>query len=144
MNIETLVANLDQLERRVIAGALAGLQAEANTISDDMQATSAHGDITGATRANYAAIPVGGGADSAATVASMVAVVEALNPGQSSTDPVTLPDDALGVLITSATAYQWELETENAGRKAVLGPTLDEYREALTAAAARGIRRALT
>lgn len=137
---DTLHIGLRHVANHMLAGATAGLDAEAATLEEAMHATTAHGDITGATRAGYSARRVGLGADGAAAHAASVAAVEAHNPGASATAPVAI--DGLGVIVDCPTTYQEKLETEQAGRKAVLGPTLSAARLNLTAAAAAGVRNA--
>lgn len=136
--MKELIAGLQRFRAAQRRGMVDGLQRLCNTLSDAMQNDPAHGDVTGASHANYAAIPVGEGADTAATVQSMVAVVEELNPGHSETGTVNIPD--IGAIITSATDYQWELETQYAGRKAVIGPTLQGSATDFTRYAAEGAK----
>jgi hypothetical protein len=110
-----------------------------------MEQDPAHGNITGATHANYAAYPVFAefGITGQSTLNAQVAVVEALNPGTSDTEPLSLPDKAIGVILSSATDYQYKLETENAGQKAVLSPTIAGAGGDFTRAAAQGSKDAL-
>lgn len=138
--MKELVQGLERFKRAQRRGMVQGLQKLCNTLSDAMQNDPAHGDVTGASHTNYAAIPVGEGQTTAATVASMVSVVEALNPGHSETSQVVIPD--IGAIITSATDYQWELETQYAGRKAVIGPTLQGSATDFTRYAAEGAKAA--
>jgi hypothetical protein len=103
-----------------------------------MQDTWAHGDQTGATRAGYRAYVVGAGDSGAETLADAVAAVDDKNPGHAVTAGGQLSQGNLGVVMTCPTDYQEKLEKEEAGKRAVLGPTMDAYRDELTARAARG------
>lgn len=141
MTIQNLVQGLQRFHDLSLDGMAAGLDTDAERITDAMQATSAHGDQTGATRANYNARRVGRGQTGAAAHAASVAAVEGLNPGHAASAPVSV--EGIGVIIDSATDYQEKLETENAGDRAVLGPTITAESLALTAAAAAGSKKAL-
>jgi hypothetical protein len=128
-----------------LQGALKGLGPMCVIYSNAMEQDPAHGNITGATHANYAAYPVFAelGVTGQSTLNAQVNVVEALNPGTSETEPLALPDKAIGVILSSATDYQYKLETENAGQKAVLGPTIAGAGNDFTRAASQGIKDAL-
>jgi hypothetical protein len=119
-----------------------GLRGAAQDAQTVMQQTTAHGDITGATRAGYRAYVVGGGlvdqAVALQAINSAIAAVEALNPGHSSTSEDTIGADSWGVVLTCPTDYQEKLETENAGEKAVLAPTFAAFQDEFTARAAEG------
>ncbi|HNP73853.1 MAG TPA: hypothetical protein PKK15_22245, partial [Kouleothrix sp.] len=56
---------------------------------------------------------------------------------------VHLADGERGMLLTSFTDYQDALETEHAGAKAVLGPTLQAEAQTITATVAGAIRELL-
>jgi len=141
MSTVELQAGLDRMKDVALHGALAGLQASAAGVTLDMRNTTAHGDVTGATRANYTAYAVGMGETGGDIAAHSISAVEALNPGHVATSTVAV--DGLGVIVTSFTDYQKELETENAGEKAVLGPTIAASGQRFTQGAARGSREAL-
>jgi hypothetical protein len=119
-----------------------GLRAAAADAQSAMQQTSAHGDVTGATRAGYRAYVVGGSlvdqAVALQAINSAVAAVEAKNPGHSATSDDTIGADSWGVVLTCPTDYQEKLETENAGEKAVLAPTFAAFQDEFTARAAEG------
>lgn len=137
------IDKLPAVRKRSLEGCAQGLTLAAAILEDDMQNDPAHGNVTGATHANYAAKVFGLGRNPSSDTASQAAVVEALNPGHSAI--VTFTTAAvLGVILDSVTDYQWKLETENAGQKAVLGPTLTRAAQDLTRAAAEGSRRALS
>jgi hypothetical protein len=136
-DLTDVLARLDAYEAHVLAQVRRGASAGASEAEQAMQSTLAHGDVTGATRAGYRAIVVGPGQSGASELAGAVAAVEALNPGHSATSSGRLAGD-VGVIFTCPTDYQADLEQQQAGKKAVLGPTLDAYRDELTARAARG------
>lgn len=142
LDTRKVLAGLDAFQRLALDGAGAGLDRACGAVTDTMRATQAHGNQTLATRTSYNARRVGRGETGAAIHAASVAAVEELNPQHVGTAPVTV-DTALGVIIDSATDYQSKLETEHAGQKAVLGPTLQASASALTAAAAAGSKAAL-
>lgn len=131
--------------RRTLAvgmeGAARGLERLAAVLETAMQNDPAHGNVTGATHANYGAKVYGAGRDPSTSTDSQAAIVEALNPGHSATEPITL--DGIGMILDSATDYQRKLETEDAGRKAVLGPTLRGSVDDFTRYVAEGSREAL-
>lgn len=141
-DIESLIANLTKLRDVALDGAKRGLEGSAAGITLDMRNDPAHGDQTGATHANYTAYAVGRGADGSAELSHAVAAVGALNPGHIATASVDISAE-LGVILTSATDYQYKLETENAGEKAVLGPTIGVSALRLTQAAAAESKRVL-
>lgn len=145
-DIQPLLDGLTRFRTVALRGAFKGLGKMAIIYSNTMESDPAHGNVTGATHANYAAIPVAAilGETGASTVQRQVAVVEALNPGTSDTEPLTLPDTTLAVILSSATDYQYKLETENAGQKAVLGPTIAGAGDDFTRAAAEGSKDALS
>jgi hypothetical protein len=136
-DIRDLLARADAYEAHVLAQVRRTSTAVAGEAEAAMQATLAHGDVTGATRAGYRAIVVGPDQSGASEISAAAAAVEAKNPGHSATSSGRLDGD-VGVVFTCPTDYQAELETQQAGLKAVLGPTLDTYRDELTARAARG------
>jgi hypothetical protein len=141
-DISGALKGLDAFVARQEAKISRGLRAAASDAQSAMQQTSAHGDVTGATRAGYRAYVVGGSlGDQAAAlqaISSAIAVVEAKNPGHSATAEGHIGADSWGVVLTCPTDYQRELETENAGEKAVLAPTFAAYVDELTARAAEG------
>lgn len=142
IDLRDILAKLEAFEQKSLDGAVAGLAAAAAGITLDMRQTTAHGDVTSATRANYTAYAVGRGRDGSTELQRAISAVETLNPGHVETASVALGSD-IGVILTSATDYQSKLETENAGQKAVLGPTLSVSTDRLTRAAAAGAERAL-
>lgn len=113
----------------------AGLDQAAPVVQAAMADTNAHGDMSGATRASYRAIPIGAGRDGSGPAAAGYAAAAAALTGYTGHAGRPLRQDSgvrlgpheRGMLLTSFTDYQDELETENAGQKAVLGPTLHQY-----------------
>jgi hypothetical protein len=137
-----LIKGQAKLRNVAFDGARDGLAAGCDPIEQAMRKDSAHGDVTGATHAGYVAFVVGRGETGADAMHESEAEVERLNPGHSATSAVQIETE-LGAIFTVATDYQPELETNNAGEKAVLGPTLQRSYRDLTAAAAAGSRKAL-
>lgn len=137
-NFDAVFAGLDALKENSLLGGARGLDDLAVSITSDMKATTAHGDITGATRASYVAYRVGLGKDGTPALDSVDAV-GALNPGHAALGTAHI-DGALGLIIMSGTDYQVKLETEQAGLKAVLTPTFLAYYLAITQAFAQGAK----
>lgn len=138
LDVSNVLAQLDAYEDHCTDLATRGLRAGAQAARNDMATTAAHGDSTGATRAGYRAYVVTPADDGQAAIGGAIAAVEDKNPGHGAALGGRLGAGSIGVVITCPTDYQELLETENAGLRAVLGPTLDAYRDALTARAARG------
>jgi hypothetical protein len=140
--IAPLLKGLDKYLESAEDRARRGLQAAAHDVTTALKSTTAHGDVTGATRAGYVAYVVGPDLLSQAAALqalnTSVAAVEARNPGESATAPGSLGSDSLGMVLTSPTTYQQNLETDNAGQRAVLGPTLQAVAADLTRRAAEG------
>ena len=142
-DLKPLLDGLDRIKRVSLQGHLDGLKGAAAGVTLDMRQSPAHGDVTGASHANYTAYAVGLGETGSQYVARGVAAVEALNPGHSATAPVSI-GAPLGAIVTSFTDYQDKLETENAGQKAVLTPTMQASGTRFTQAAAAASKRALS
>ena len=141
-DIDTLIAGLHRFREVALDGAARGLDLECPEIQAELQATTAHGDQTGATRAAYAAWRVGRGETGSAALAASVSAGEALNPGQTETSTVEI-DTELGVIISDPMEYGPDRETRNAGEKASIGPMVGVFGISLTAAAALGSKQAL-
>lgn len=133
-----LIAGLAALKENIELGAAHGADDIAPLITDALKDSKAHGDVTGATRASYVAYRVGLGKNGQEALDSLDAV-GALNPGHSAHDTVTI-NGLIGIILMSGTDYQYKLETERAGEKAVLTPTFQAYYLAITEAIANGIR----
>lgn len=141
-----LLAGLDRLLAHIPAQAEHGLAKQAELAESEMHATSAHGDVTSATRASYRAFVIGGaqtgdGAAASGYAAAQAAIASATGKRSghalSQDSGVALDADDRGVLLTSYTDYQDKLEVEHAGAKAVLAPTLQQHAQQFTQAVAR-------
>lgn len=148
INDSGLTLGIDQLFVRVLSGGESGLDDGADLVQSEMQDTIAHGDQSGATRASYRGIVIGGTRTGEAEAsAGYAAAVEHLSgftghagkPYRQDSG-IRLNDDQRGILLTAFTDYQDELETVNAGEKAVIGPTLQANSQTLTRLAADGIK----
>lgn len=145
-NDADLLAHLDQLiEQRIPAQVDRGLAKQASIAEAEMHATTAHGDITGATRASYRAFVIGGPHTGSAEAASGYAAAEAAISGHanphgghalSDDSGVTLGADDRGVLMTSFTDYIDRLVIDNAGQRDALTPTLQRNAQLFTQAVA--------
>lgn len=145
-----LLADLDALLETIAGAAEQGLSDGAARMQEDLQATTAHGDVSGATRASYRAFVVGGRFDGSAEAASGYAaaaekLADAAHGGQPlrQDSGIVLADDERGILLTSYTDYQDALETELGGEKAALGPTLLQDADLVTQLVAARSREAL-
>ena len=114
-----------------------GLDSVAADAQAILQSTTAHGDITGATRASYRAYAVGPGCDESGEVADGVTAVSRLNPGAEALRDYSLPA-TFGLILTGFTNYLPKLQFEYGGAKAALEPTLQIISDEATQAAARG------
>jgi len=142
-DIAGLIAGLTTFRNKAFDGAAQGLDGECEPLVDELRATTAHGDQTGATRAAYAVYRVGRGEDGSAALGASVSAGEAMNPGQTSTAAVAIAGE-LGVIISDPMSYGPDRETRNAGEKASIGPLIGIAAPLLTAAAAEGSRKALS
>lgn len=138
-----LIAGLEKMRKAALEGAKQGLKGAAGSLKTEMRTSPVHGDVTGASHANYTAYVVGGGETGSSEIAESISAVESLNPGHSDTSTVSIQGE-LGVVITSFTDYQIYLETENAGARAVIGPATAASGSRFTQAAASGMKRALS
>lgn len=144
--IERHLAQLDRQRRQAIRrAAVAG----AATLQRDAQDTTAYVGVTGATRAGtvaYVADADGAGKFDAAYQAAAEKLAEARSPrGHVYRAPVPGPDAPTdtAILLTVPTDYIDQLEVNNAGEKAFLGPTLAQDALAITAAIAAATREVL-
>lgn len=138
LDISEILAKLDTLEAHYKTSAINGLNGVATEAQTEMQANTAHGNITWATRTSYRAYVVYPDHTGATILAGAVASVESHNPGHSATAPFELNDRSVGVVLTVPTNYQVYLETLNAGLRAVLGPTFAAKVNECTQRAAKG------
>lgn len=138
-----LLSGLDRLLQHIPAQAEKGMADVATQAQTAMQDTTAHGDITGATRASYRAILIGGSHTGAAEAESgLEAAIAAIaaSPTDHGGRPasqdsgVVLTDEQRAVILTSFTDYQDDLEKSH---KAVLTPTLQEFMLRFTQAVAQ-------
>lgn len=145
INDTGLYAGLEELLRHIPAQAERGLQKQSAIAQSEMQSTTAHGDVTGATRASYRAFVIGGahtGASEAESGLDAAIAAIANAPTDHGGRPasmdsgVRLSADQRGVLLTSFTDYQDRLEIDDAEQKAVLAPTLQQNAQAFTQAVA--------
>jgi hypothetical protein len=140
--MQTLIDGLNRYLAEVEQRTERTLTAQAQRIEALLKSTTAHGDVTGATRASYTTSVIGGSsaaqAQASAAFGRAVAVVEQLNPGTSDTAQGSIGDDSIGLVLYAPTDYQIDLETERAGQKATLGPTIRLVARDVTEAVARG------
>jgi hypothetical protein len=141
---------LDELERRARAAALRGLRQAAQVMQRDAQETSAYAGMSGATRAATVAVVISAEDDGAGELqAAYNRAAEHLggfvgHAGHPLLTPAgSVSGDEITVVLTVPTDYIDDLETERAGEKAFLGPTMDAHRQRLAAAAAAAIRKEL-
>ena len=138
IDIADVLDRLDSLEDRwAMPRITTGLQSVAQSAEASMESTTAHGDVTGATRAGYRSYVVTPEDSGLGVIGGALAAVESRNPGHGALGGGTLAGQ-VGVVFTCPTDYQRYLETENAGKRAVLGPTLLSYADDCTRHAAEG------
>lgn len=123
-------------------GAKTGLAGAAAGVTLEMHNSPAHSDQTGASHANYNARAVGRGEDGSQQLAVARAAASALNPSEVGPTQTVTINGVVGVIIDSQMNYSPELEQDNAGEKAVVGPTTAASGSRFTEAAASGSRRA--
>ncbi len=147
----TMLAGLTRLFERAREGVSDGLRGAAPRVAYDLQATDAHGDQSGATRASYTAYAIGPNDNGeAAASEGYAAAVTALadftgHNGQPLREDsgIVLDEYEHGMVLTSFTNYQDKLETQNAGERATLGPILTADADYITSQVAAGSRRSL-
>lgn len=139
--ISDALNGLATIRERALRGAERGLATQEGGLVQELRATSAHGDQTGATRAGYSAGVVGPTLDTLSNaVRRGAADVARYNRGHEHVEAVGDRGAAEVVLIlTCPTDYQKYLSGNNAGARDALGPTLKTQAGRLAAAAARGI-----
>lgn len=143
-----LFAGLTGLLQHIDQGADVGLSAGAAVMQDDMQATTAHGDQSGATRASYTAYVIGPDQDGSAEASAGYSAAAAALTGFTGHEGkplredsgITLGEGERGIILTAFTDYQDKLEIDNAGEKATIGPTLQADAEGVTALVAGALR----
>ena len=137
-----LIAGLQKAMTARDRGALEGLKAVAAGITLDMRDDPAHGDVTGASHANYQARAVGAGEDGSALLSVARAAASALNPSEVGPTQNVRVDGIAGVILDSQLTYSPNLEQDDAGLKAVITPTLRASGARLTRGAAAGMKKA--
>lgn len=129
-------AGLVRLDRTIRAALASGLQTGAAKMTAALHATTAHGDVTGATRASYIAYE---GSDGQAFDGALAAA-SAANPAHTEQNSIGVRANALVVVATSATDYQVYLER---GANAAIGPVFAAGAPALAQAAFDAVRKVL-
>ena len=130
------LARLAEAHERAITQ---GLRDGAAVAQDILVNTLAHGDITGATRASYQVVAdvdaesAAASGFAAANAALNAADKEYHGGGALRQRVYTLKPGERGVIYRSFTDYQHSLEKDDGGRKAALGPTLQETATLITA-----------
>lgn len=148
----TMLEGLTRLLSRAREAVSEGLHVAAPRVEGDLQATDAHGDQSGATRASYTAYVIGpndtGSAEAANGYAAAVGALEGFtgHSGKplSEDSGIELQEGEHGILLTSFTDYQDKLETSNAGERATLGPILTHSANEITSTVAAASRRKLS
>lgn len=139
---ENILRAFEKLEQDIEEAIADELTIQCDDVTEQLQATKAHGDVTGATRASYYALTATADDDGGDISGPARAAANEKNPGHASSETIPSPGpDAIKVVITSGTDYQNKLEEENAGKKAVVGPEGTRASPELFEAAQRGIRR---
>lgn len=138
LDLTSVLAGLNRMLAVIDEATQAGIDQAAPLVQQAMQDTTAHGDITGATRASYRALTAtnasAGAASGYAAAEAAIAGSPVSHGGQALRQPsgVTQGENELVMVLTDFTDYQDKLETERAGEKAVLGPTLYEHSQDIT------------
>ena len=145
-DFDPILAALDSILVPAIEEALAaGLQSGAEQLQSLAQATSAYNDDTSATRSGtvaYAATPQD---DGSAAFDAALAAVEAHNPGHGQSVGIgeSVDENSYAVVLTSATDYINHLESDHAGARAFIAPTMQQNAPQITAAVAAALGSAL-
>lgn len=141
MSVDRMLAEVDRWLAAQEAALEQGAQTGAALLAAAAQATNAHGDQTGATRAGYTAYVATPDSSGDDAVDGAAAAVEEKNPGRSELrdEPVTQADH-ITVVLTCPTDYQWALEIGRGGASAVIGPTMDAQAAAVHAAIVAALR----
>ena len=146
-----LERELDELARRIAAAARRGLEAEAQAMERDAQNTSAYLGMSGATRASTVAYVVDERDNGSAKIAEAYGIAAAYldgfteHAGRAHLEPAgNIGPGEIAVVLTVPTDYIDKLETQRAGEKAFIGPTMNKFRSRLARRAARSIREELS
>lgn len=127
----------------IVPAATSALASAAPDLEDQLRATDAHGDITGATRASYRVYVVTPEDDGSAAAGDGRAAAEGLNPGHGTIVRHDGLGDDVGLVATGFTDYLDDLATQNGGAKDAVTPLVPGAGARLTADIARSVRRRL-
>jgi hypothetical protein len=142
-DVSKAIKGLRTLRRLAVEGAEEGLQSLVEPTKARLEATSRHGDATGATRAGYTAYVSGPTLDGSGAVAQAAGQADAQNPGRGLAESIGDTGDAVVFVATSATDYIDTVITVRGGKMDALTGAVVGREGALLAAAANGIRRKL-
>ena len=121
----------------------AALTAATARLEAELQATDAHGDVTGATRASYRVYVVSETDDGSTAAADGAAAAEALNPGRSVIVRQGEIGDDVVVVATGFTDYLDLIATESGGAKDAVTALLPAAGPSLAQTVAGAIARRL-
>lgn len=142
-------AALDKLPIVVGAVCQAGVDQIAPAVQQAMQDSAAHGDISGASHASYRALTRTNAAEQvasgyAAAEAALAAQPPSYGHAVRQSSGISQGSAEAVMVLTDFTSYGEERETEEAGKRAVEGPTLLQYSQQITQAVAGVSRSRLT
>lgn len=141
VDISRAIASLRQLETEARAGAIVGLTALADDLTQELAATRAHGDVSGATRASYRVYVVHENDDGSAAAAAAAGEADALNPGHGEVGRHGSINDDVLLVASVFTDYAKYLATNNGGAYDAVSPFIARYGPQIAAEAAQGIKR---
>lgn len=142
-NVRGALKGLKQIRRLAVQGAEEGLQSQVGPTEGRLEATSRHGDATGATRAGYVAYVSGPTLDGSGAVAAAAGRANDKNPGRGLSESIGDAGDAVVFIATSATDYIDTVITVRGGKMDALTGAVVGREGALLQAAASGIKRKL-
>jgi hypothetical protein len=146
-DLTAVFAALDRLPRAVGEAAQAGVDTIAPDVQHAMQDSAVHGDVSGASHQSYRALTATNASQEAASgfAAAEAALSNApANYGHAVRQPtgITQGEGTVVLVVTDYTSYGADRETAEAGKRAVEGPTLQAYSQAITqSVAAEGRKR---
>jgi len=149
---DALLAGLTGLLSRIDAGTDTGLTEGAAHLRSVDQETEAYNGMSGATRDSATAYPIGLGKDGsaesavgyAAAAAALSGFVGHAGSAVRQDSGVRLAEGQKGIILTNFTDYADALETEDAGAKAHLGPTIFSEARTVTQIVADASKRGLS
>ncbi len=147
-DFSSVFASLDRLPNVVEQINQAGVDTIAPTVRQAMQDTAAHGDISGASRGSYRALTATNAATETANgyaaASAALAGAPALygQPVRQDTG-IAQTDGHVVMVLTDYTSYGQDRETAEAGKRAVEGPTLQQFSQQITQAIAAASRQRL-